>query len=131
MSETALDRGGPIVRRMLVGARLRRLRIEQGLSREQAADTIRASAWKIHRLENGQTGFKDQDIVDLLALYGVTDPGEVAEFVVLAREATELVCGMNRAYLGGVLDGIGASGLHARLDPAPGRCCVRLEPRRP
>jgi predicted ArsR family transcriptional regulator len=52
-------------------------------------------------------------------------------FHVLAREATELVCGMNRAYLGGVLDGIGASGLDARLDPAPGRCCVRLEPRRP
>jgi transcriptional regulator with XRE-family HTH domain len=87
MSETALDRGGPIVRRMLVGARLRRLRTEQGISREQAGEAIRASAWKIHRLENGQTGFKDHDVVDLLALYGVTDPAEVAEFVVLAREA--------------------------------------------
>jgi predicted ArsR family transcriptional regulator len=52
-------------------------------------------------------------------------------FHALAREATDLVCGMNRAYLGGVLDGIGASGLDARLDPAPGRCCVRLEPHRP
>jgi predicted ArsR family transcriptional regulator len=52
-------------------------------------------------------------------------------FHALAREATDLVCGMNRAYLGGVLDGIGASGLDATLDPAPGRCCVRLEPRRP
>jgi predicted ArsR family transcriptional regulator len=52
-------------------------------------------------------------------------------FHALAREATDLVCGMNRAYLGGVLDGIGATGLDARLDPAPGRCCVRLEPRRP
>jgi predicted ArsR family transcriptional regulator len=52
-------------------------------------------------------------------------------FHALAREATDLVCGMNRAYLGGVLDGVGASGLDARLDPAPGRCCVRLEPHRP
>jgi predicted ArsR family transcriptional regulator len=52
-------------------------------------------------------------------------------FHALAREATDLVCGMNRAYLGGVLNGIGASGLDARLDPAPGRCCVRLEPHRP
>jgi predicted ArsR family transcriptional regulator len=52
-------------------------------------------------------------------------------FHVLAREATELVCGMNRAYLAGMLDGIGATGLDARLDPARGRCCVRLEPRRP
>jgi transcriptional regulator with XRE-family HTH domain len=87
MTEIAPDRGGPIVRRMLVGAQLRRLRTEQGISREQAGEAIRASEWKIHRLENGQVGFKDRDIVDLLALYGVTDPSEVAEFVVLAREA--------------------------------------------
>jgi transcriptional regulator with XRE-family HTH domain len=79
--------GGPTVRRMLVGARLRRLRTDQGVTREQAAEAIRASEWKIHRLENGQVGFKDRDIVDLLRFYGVTDPGEVADFLVLAREA--------------------------------------------
>jgi predicted ArsR family transcriptional regulator len=48
-------------------------------------------------------------------------------FHALAREATEVVCGMNRAYLEGMLGGIGDTGLAARLDPAPGRCCVRLE----
>ena len=79
--------GGPTVQRMLVGARLRRLRTEMGLTREEAAEAIRASEWKIHRLENGQVGFKDRDILDLLALYQVTDPEEVAEFVTLAREA--------------------------------------------
>jgi transcriptional regulator with XRE-family HTH domain len=79
--------GGPTVRRMLVGAQLRRLRTEQGITREEAAEAIRASEWKIHRLENGQVGFKDRDIVDLLRFYGVTDPGEVADFLVLAREA--------------------------------------------
>jgi len=47
-------------------------------------------------------------------------------FHALAREATELVCGMNRAYLAGVLDGIGATNFDAKLDPARGRCCVRL-----
>jgi len=78
---------GPTVRRMLVGAQLRRLRTEKGLSREQAGEAIRASEWKIHRLENGQVGFKDRDIVDLLRFYGVDDPGEVADFLVLAREA--------------------------------------------
>jgi transcriptional regulator with XRE-family HTH domain len=78
---------GPTVRRMLVGARLRRLRTELGLSREQAGAAIRASEWKIHRLENGQVGFKERDIIDLLRLYEVTDPTEVAEFVALAREA--------------------------------------------
>jgi predicted ArsR family transcriptional regulator len=50
-------------------------------------------------------------------------------FHALAREATELVCGMNRAYLSGMLHGIGETGLAARVDPAPGRCCVRLERR--
>jgi transcriptional regulator with XRE-family HTH domain len=79
--------GGPTVQRMLVGARLRRLRTEMGLTREEAAEAIRASEWKIHRLENGQVGFKERDIVDLLAFYEVTDPGEVADFVALAREA--------------------------------------------
>jgi len=72
---------------MLVGARLRRLRTELGLTREQAAQAIRASEWKIHRLENGQVGFKDRDIIDLLGLYGVQDPAEVADFLTLAREA--------------------------------------------
>jgi len=46
-------------------------------------------------------------------------------FHALAREETELVCGMNLAYLDGVTDGIGAQ-LRAELDPAEGRCCVRL-----
>jgi DNA-binding XRE family transcriptional regulator len=86
VDETQRD-GGPTVRRMLVGARLRRLRTEQGISREQAGQAIRASEWKIHRLENGQVGFKDRDVVDLLRLYGVTDPHDVAAVVGLAREA--------------------------------------------
>src|SRR4029453_11647589 len=81
--------GGPTVRRMMVGAQLRRLRNANGISREQAAEAIRASAWKIHRLENGQVSFKERDVVDLLRLYGVADPTEVAAFVILAREANQ------------------------------------------
>jgi len=72
---------------MLVGAQLRRLRIDMELSREEAGEAIRASEWKIHRLENGQVGFKDRDVVDLLRLYGVTDADEVAGFLKFAREA--------------------------------------------
>ena len=87
MTETQSDWAGPTVRRMLVGARLRRLRTELGLSRDEAAQAIRASEWKIHRLENGQVGFKDRDIIDLLALYQVNDPAEVADFLTLARDA--------------------------------------------
>jgi hypothetical protein len=81
--------GGPTVRRMLVGAQLRRLRTEAGLSREEAGAAIRASEWKLHRLENGQVGFKERDVVDLLRLYGVTDPGEVAALVELAHQANQ------------------------------------------
>ena len=48
-------------------------------------------------------------------------------FHTLAREHTDLVCGMNLRLLEGVLDGVPAADLKARLQPAPGRCCVRLE----
>jgi transcriptional regulator with XRE-family HTH domain len=87
MTEFQSEWAGPTVRRMLVGAKLRRLRTDIGLSREEAAEAIRASAWKIHRLENGQVGFKQRDLVDLLALYQVTDPAEVAKLLALTREA--------------------------------------------
>lgn len=49
-------------------------------------------------------------------------------FHTLAQQHTELVCGMNLRMLTGLLDGFAHCGLSARLDPAPGRCCVRLEP---
>jgi DNA-binding XRE family transcriptional regulator len=81
--------GGPTVRRMLVGSRLRRLRMEASMTREEAGEAIRASEWKIHRLENGQVGFKERDVVDLLTLYGVTDPGEVAAVVGMALDAND------------------------------------------
>jgi hypothetical protein len=45
----------------------------------------------------------------------------------LAEAHRALVCGMNRDFLGGVLDGFGeADELAARLDPQPGYCCVRI-----
>jgi predicted ArsR family transcriptional regulator len=52
-------------------------------------------------------------------------------FHVLAQRHTELVCTMNLRLLDGLLDGVHGTGLVARLAPAPGRCCVRLEPAGP
>lgn len=49
-------------------------------------------------------------------------------FHALAQEHTELVCGMNLHLLTGLLDAVPDAGLVPRLDPAPGRCCVRMEP---
>jgi predicted ArsR family transcriptional regulator len=45
----------------------------------------------------------------------------------LAEQERELVCGMNLDFLSGLLEGLGpAERLTARLDPAPGYCCVRI-----
>jgi hypothetical protein len=85
----AQQAGGPTVRRMLVGSQLRRLRVQSGISREEAGACIRASEWKIHRLENGQVGFKERDVIDLLGLYGVTDPAEIDAVLGLARETKD------------------------------------------
>ncbi|HEY8471136.1 MAG TPA: helix-turn-helix transcriptional regulator [Natronosporangium sp.] len=57
---------------MLLGAHLRRLREEAGLSREEAGWEIRASESKISRMELGRVSFKERDVADLLTLYGVT-----------------------------------------------------------
>lgn len=47
----------------------------------------------------------------------------------LAQRQTTLVCGLNEAFIRGLLDGLGATNLRARLAPTPGACCVRVEPR--
>jgi predicted ArsR family transcriptional regulator len=47
----------------------------------------------------------------------------------LAAQDPEFVCGLNRAYLHGVLDGIGAADrIGAELAPRPGECCVEFRP---
>jgi len=47
----------------------------------------------------------------------------------LAQEQRELVCGMNLDFVDGVLEGAGLGDeFVARLDPAPGYCCVRIAP---
>lgn len=47
-------------------------------------------------------------------------------FDTLARTHTELVCGLNRAFVQGVADGMGCVDLHARLEPEPQQCCVKV-----
>lgn len=49
----------------------------------------------------------------------------------LAREYTDLVCGMNLELMTGFLDEIDGLDLEARLEPTPGQCCVRLCPSDP
>jgi predicted ArsR family transcriptional regulator len=47
-------------------------------------------------------------------------------FHTLAQEYTDLVCGMNLDLLRGLADALEGRPLEPCLDPAPGRCCVRL-----
>jgi transcriptional regulator with XRE-family HTH domain len=74
---------------MLLGNRLRQLREASYITREQASEAIRGSESKISRMELGRTGFKDRDVIDLLLLYGVTDPQELDKLMYLARQAAE------------------------------------------
>jgi predicted ArsR family transcriptional regulator len=47
-------------------------------------------------------------------------------FQTLAARQPELVCGLNQALIAGLLVGLGATTLSARLSPRPGECCVHV-----
>ncbi len=78
---------GPTALRIALGTQLRRLREASGISVEAAGYAIRASHAKISRMELGRVGFKERDVADLLALYGITDERERSVFLALARQA--------------------------------------------
>jgi predicted ArsR family transcriptional regulator len=44
----------------------------------------------------------------------------------LAARAPELVCAINREFLSGMLTGLGARAVNARLEARPAECCVEL-----
>jgi predicted ArsR family transcriptional regulator len=44
----------------------------------------------------------------------------------LSRQAPELVCGLNRDFIDGMLRGLGNESVEAALEPTPGECCVKL-----
>ncbi len=78
---------GSVVRRMLLGSHLRRLRESRGITREKAGYSIRASESKISRMELGRVSFKTRDVEDLLTLYGIADEAERKSLLSLAKEA--------------------------------------------
>ena len=80
-------RGGPTVRRIMLGAHLRRLREARNISRERAGYVIRSSESKISRMELGRVSFKERDVADLLELYGIREPAEREPLLTMARAA--------------------------------------------
>jgi transcriptional regulator with XRE-family HTH domain len=79
----------PTVRRRELGALLRALRLEQGLTVEQVAGRLLCSPSKVSRMETGQRGATARDVRDLCDLYGVTSPDERARMAKLAAEGKQ------------------------------------------
>jgi predicted ArsR family transcriptional regulator len=65
----------------------------------------------------GRSGYEPRLLGDRIVLAN-------CPFDRLARDHTELVCGLNLALIGGVLEEMGCHSLQAALDPQPGLCCV-------
>ncbi|SIS02411.1 helix-turn-helix transcriptional regulator [Micromonospora avicenniae] len=68
-----------------------------------------------------ELGFEPVDHDELIRLRN-------CPFHQLAVQQTELVCGLNQAFVAGLLDGLGRTELHARLVPTAGACCVQVRP---
>ncbi|MFJ5881809.1 helix-turn-helix domain-containing protein [Kitasatospora cineracea] len=81
--------GGSMVRRILLGSQLRRLREGCAISREDAGYAIRASESKISRMELGRVSFKERDVADLLSLYGLSAGPDREALLALVREANK------------------------------------------
>lgn len=79
----------PTVRRRELGAQLRALRTEHGLTVEQVAERLLCSPSKISRLETGQRSATLRDVRDLCVLYGITEQAERDRLMTLAREARQ------------------------------------------
>ncbi|MFF5248574.1 helix-turn-helix domain-containing protein [Streptosporangium sp. NPDC000095] len=83
----AAPRGSSTVLRIVLGAQLRRLREQRGITLEEAGHSIRASHSKISRMELGRVSFRIRDVSDLLTLYGVTSDADREPFLSLVEKA--------------------------------------------
>ena len=79
----------PTVRRRELGALLRALRNQNGLTVEQAAEQLLCSPSKVSRMETGHGAATPRDIRDLCDLYGITDQAERDRMMKLAREGKQ------------------------------------------
>jgi len=79
----------PTVRRRELGALLRALRTENGLTVEQVAERLLCSPSKVSRMETGHGAATPRDIRDLCDLYGVIDEAERDRLMALAREGKQ------------------------------------------
>jgi transcriptional regulator with XRE-family HTH domain len=79
----------PTVRRRELGALLRALRNEKGMTVEQVADQLLCSPSKVSRMETGRSLATPRDVRDLCDLYKVTDESERDRMMDLAKESRQ------------------------------------------
>jgi transcriptional regulator with XRE-family HTH domain len=79
----------PTVRRRELGALLRKLRTEKGLTVEQAAEQLLFSMSKLSRMETGHGVSTVRDIRDLCVLYGVSEGAERDRLMKLAADGRQ------------------------------------------
>ena len=137
-SDTEVDVSLPERRYDLAG----RLLVKGMARAERTASPVRDALDSVAREEGRASGLAHRGgsrgrattnaVIDVLRSDGyepVRDGDDIVlgncPFHALAREETELVCGMNLAYLDGLTSGLDAT-LQPELDPADDRCCVRL-----
>lgn len=89
MPEARRSSGSPTVRRRELGAMLRALRNERGMTVDQVAAALLCSPSKVSRMETGQRGATLRDIRDLCDLYGVTEADDRERLMALAREGKQ------------------------------------------
>jgi transcriptional regulator with XRE-family HTH domain len=79
----------PTIRRRELGALLRTLRTDHGLTGDEVTARLLFSPTKLSRIETGQSGASPRDIRDLCDLYEVADPAEREHLMALAREGKQ------------------------------------------
>ncbi len=90
-----------------------------------------------HAQQRGQIlgmRLRGDDLRDVLADLGFEPDSAGADrvvlrncpFHILATRQTALVCGLNHAFLTGLVNGLDVTAVHARLAPRSGACCVEL-----
>lgn len=94
----------------------RDVRREQGLRSAGSKKTMKVAQQVLY--DRGYEPYRDDD--GALRLRN-------CPFHLLAQQSVELVCGMNQAFISGVLEGLGNRSINAELDPQPGQCCVRIQ----
>jgi predicted ArsR family transcriptional regulator len=98
-----------------------------GSEQRRAEQTAHSSGAAVGRSVRGRTA---REVLAERGYAPFADQGEIrlanCPFHQLAQDHRELVCGMNRALIQGILEGLQTTDVTASLDPRPGHCCVAL-----